>query len=99
MVMEYVKSRVEVCAERIYQTHSEAGGLDGLSTSAHSRGLEAVREFIADYTLSAVLEGLGVGLDSTKGRRIMAAYVDGSQRLDPAEFPSAMNRGKTRKLR
>jgi len=99
MVLDYEKSRVEVCAGRVYQAHAESNGLDGVSRDRYERGMEAVVEFVTDYAVSAVLAGLGVEADSAEGKRIIGAYVEGVQRLDPAEFASAMNRGKPRKVR
>jgi hypothetical protein len=99
MVMEYQKSRIETCAALAYKAGVEARGVDGVSQDPHERGLEAVVDLVTDYALSAVLNGLGIDAKSAEAMRIMGAYVDGIQRLDPAEFASAMNRGQTRKIR
>ena len=87
-----------MCVARVFENGAESIGLDGVSDSPQQRGLDNVSEFVADFTLSAVLHGLGASFDSDEGRRIIAAYVAGKQSLDPSEFIFVIKRGKLRNI-
>lgn len=97
-MMDYIQSPLNECVTKVYEDGCNNLGFDSTSDVPEQRGLDDVIDYVADYTLSAILAGLGIDVNSPDFRKILSAYVDGKQKIDPADFVSAINRGQNRKI-
>ena len=97
-MMDYEATEFDRCLTKVFDQGVEGSGMDSISNNPKVRGIESVAEYVTDYTLAAVMKGLGLELGSPEYKKIIAAYVNGKQDVDPVAFSSPLNRGKIRSV-
>lgn len=97
-MMDYEATVFDRCLTKVFDSGVEGSGMDSISNNPQVRGIESVAEYVADYTLAAVMKGLGLEPGSPEYKKTLAAYVNGKQAVDPAAFSSPLNRGKIRSI-